>query len=314
MKKSKIKLVFMGTPAFAVDSLESLHNAGYSVDAVITQKDKRRGRGKKLQYTPVKQKAIELGLKTYQPDNINSDEAKSILKDISPDFIVVVAYGQILRKDILSIPKYGSYNVHASLLPKYRGAAPINWAIINGEDKTGVTIMEMDEGLDTGDMILKSSIDIGSEDTTEDIHDRLAKLGADLIVKALESIYDGSSEKISQDHTQSTYASMLTKEMGKINWNENGKDIVNLIRGLKPWPSAYTMYKEEIVKIHKARVDNTNFFGENGEIKKITQDRIYVKVKDGSIIIEELQFPGKRKMKTSEYLKGNSIDIGTILK
>lgn len=313
MEKSKIKVVFMGTPDFAVDSLESIHKAGYSVEAVITQKDKRRGRGKKLQYTPVKEKALELGLEVYQPENINSDESKAILEDISPDFIVVVAYGQILTSDILNIPKYGSYNVHASLLPKYRGAAPINWVIIDGEDKTGVTIMEMEKGLDSGDMVLKRSIDIDIEDTTEDIHDSLAKLGADLIVEALESIYNGSSETIGQDHSKSTYASMLTKEMGRIDWNSDGRDIVNLIRGLKPWPSAYTMYNEDMVKIHKAKVDDSEFDGVNGEIVSVTQDKVYVKIKEGSLIIEELQFPGKRKMETSEYLKGNTIELGTVL-
>ena len=313
MEKSKIKVVFMGTPDFAVDSLESIHKAGYSVEAVITQKDKRRGRGKKLQYTPVKEKALELGLEVYQPENINSDESKAILEDISPDFIVVVAYGQILTSDILNIPKYGSYNVHASLLPKYRGAAPINWVIIDGEDKTGVTIMEMEKGLDSGDMVLKRSIDIDIEDTTEDIHDSLAKLGADLIVEALESIYNGSSETIGQDHSKSTYASMLTKEMGRIDWNSDGRDIVNLIRGLKPWPSAYTIYNEDMVKIHKAKVDNSEFDGVNGEIVSVTQDKVYVKIKEGSLIIEELQFPGKRKMETSEYLKGNTIELGTVL-
>lgn len=313
MEKSKIKVVFMGTPDFAVGSLESIHKAGYSVEAVITQKDKRRGRGKKLKYTPVKEKALELGLEVYQPENINSDESKAILEDISPDFIVVVAYGQILTSDILNIPKYGSYNVHASLLPKYRGAAPINWVIIDGEDKTGVTIMEMEKGLDTGDMVLKRSIDIDIEDTTEDIHDSLAKLGAELIVEALESIYSGSSETIAQDHSKSTYASMLTKEMGRIDWNSDGRDIVNLIRGLKPWPSAYTMYNEDMVKIHKAKVDDSEFDGVNGEIVRVTQDKVYVKIKEGSLIIEELQFPGKRKMETGEYLKGNTIELGIVL-
>lgn len=313
MEKDKIKVVFMGTPDFAVKSLESIYKAGYAVEAVITQQDRRRGRGKKLQPTPVKQRSLELGLDVYQPKDINSDEAKSILKDIAPDFIIVVAYGQILKSDILGIPKYGCYNVHASLLPKYRGAAPINWAIIDGQDKTGVTIMEMDEGLDSGDMVLKRDIDIDREDTTEDLHDKLAQLGADLIVEALESILEGRSKAVPQDHSNSTYASMLTKEMGRIDWNLEGKDIINLIRGLKPWPSAYTMYNNDMIKIHKARLGDSEFEGVNGEIVKVTKDKIYVKIKEGSVIIEELQFPGKRKMDTVDYLKGNSIEIGTIL-
>lgn len=314
MEKSKVKVVFMGTPDFAVPSLNSIYKAGYSVEAVVTQKDKRRGRGKKLQYTPVKQEALELGIEVFQPENINDDSSKKFLEDIDPDFIVVVAYGQILRKDILSIPKYGCYNVHASLLPKYRGAAPINWVIIEGEDETGVTIMEMEEGLDTGDMILRSAIKIDKEDTTEDIHDRLAKLGAKLIVEALENMLSGEVEKLPQDHSKSSYASMLSKDMGKIDWKDKGKDIINLIRGLKPWPSAYTIYNDDMIKIHKASLSDKEYSGANGQIVKVTRDEVYVKTKDGSIKIEELQFPGKRKMKTSEYLKGNSIDEGTILK
>lgn len=314
MQKSKIRLVFMGTPDFAVPSLNSLYNAGYSIEAVITQKDKKRGRGKKLQYTPVKQKALELGIEVFQPNSVNEDKMKEILEAINPDFIVVVAYGQILKNDILRIPKYGCYNVHASLLPKYRGAAPINWAIIEGESETGVTIMEMEEGLDTGDMILSSAIKIGKEDTTENIHDELADLGAELIIKALEGIFKGNLEKTSQDHTKSSYASMLSKEMGMIDWNADGSDIVNLIRGLKPWPSAYTIYKDNMLKIHKASLSDKKYDGINGEIVKVTSNAIYVKVGDGSIKIEELQLPGKRKMETSEYLKGNSIEVGSILK
>jgi methionyl-tRNA formyltransferase len=299
MEKSKLRLVFMGTPDFAVPSLSSLYDDGYSIEAVITQKDKKRGRGKKLQYTPVKQKALELGIEVFQPENINDDETKEMLREINPDFIVVVAYGQILKKDILEIPKYGCYNVHASLLPKYRGAAPINWAIINGENETGVTIMEMAQGLDTGDMIISSSIRIDSGDTTEDIHDKLANLGADLIVEALEKIFKGNAEKIPQDHSKSSYASMLSKEMGMIDWNNDGEDIINLIRGLKPWPSAYTMYKGDMIKIHKASLSDEKYDGANGEIVKVSKDEIYVKIKDGSIKIEELQFPGKKKMRTS---------------
>lgn len=314
MEKSNLKVVFMGTPDFAVPSLDSLYESGYSLEAVVTQRDKRRGRGKKLQYTPVKERALELGIEVLQPDNINDEEIKKKLIDINPDFIIVVAYGQILKEDILNIPKYGCYNVHASLLPKYRGAAPINWVIINGESETGITIMEMEAGLDTGDMILSSSIPIGNEDTTEDIHDRLSLLGGELIVEALERIVEEDIEKTPQDHSKSSYASMLNKEIGRINWQDNGQNIVNLIRGLKPWPSAYTEYKGDIIKIHKASLSKTSYGEINGEIKKVANEGIYVNVSDGSIIIEEIQFPGKRKLKVSEYLKGNSIDVGTILK
>lgn len=309
-----MKIVFMGTPDFAVPSLVSLHSAGYDIELVVTQKDKPRGRGKKLQFTPVKEKAIDLKLEVYQPDSINSIESIEKLKKINPDFIVVVAYGQILTKEILNIPKYGCYNVHASLLPKYRGAAPINWAIINGEKTTGVTIMEMEEGLDTGDMVLSSSIPINLEDDAPVIHDKLSQLGANLIVEALQNIEKGSVTKTPQEDALSTYASMLSKDMGKINWNQKGESIINLIRGLKPWPSAYTQYKDDIVKIHKARLTERKIDGCNGEIVKVEKDGIYVNSYDKTIILEEIQFPGKRKMKVEEYIRGNSVEKGIILR
>lgn len=311
--KDNTRIVFMGTPDFAVPSLKSLYDSEYSIELVITQKDRRRGRGKKVKYTPVKESALELGLEVYQPENINSKESIEKIKEINPDFIVVVAYGQILKSEILDIPKYGSYNVHGSLLPKYRGAAPINWVIINGEKETGVTIMEIEEGLDTGDMIISDSIDINIEDDTRTIHDKLSILGGKLIVKSLEDIKEGKATKCPQDNELSNYASMLTKEMGEIDWNLSGEKIVNLVRGLKPWPSAYTNYKDDTIKIHKAKLTSQDKNGQSGKIIKVDNDGIYVNTLDKVIIIEELQFPGKKKLKTSEYLKGNSIDIGIIL-
>lgn len=308
-----MNIIFMGTPDFAVPSLKSLHKGGCSIDLVITQKDRPRGRGKKVQHTPVKNMALELGLDVYQPENINRKEAIEKIRQINPDFIVVVAYGQILRQDILDIPKYGSYNVHASLLPKYRGAAPINWAIINGEKVTGITIMEMEEGLDTGDIVLAKPININIEEDTESLHDKLAVLGGELILQALEDIKKGEAIKTPQEEKLSSYASMLTKEMGEIDWNQTGENIVNLIRGLKPWPSAYTKYKEDMVKIHKARLSCESSMGQNGEIVRVDSTGIYVNSSDKIIIIEELQFPGKRKLKTAEYLRGNSIEKGITL-
>lgn len=308
-----MKIVFMGTPDFAVPSLKSLYNNNYSIELVITQKDRPRGRGKKLHHTPVKKTALDLDLEVYQPDNINSEEAINKIKEVNPDFIVVVAYGQILKEDILNIPKYGSYNIHASLLPKYRGAAPLNWVIIDGEKETGVTIMEMEKGLDTGDMIISESVAITSEDDTETLHEKLSVLGGKIIIEALESIEKGQATRTPQNHDLSSYASMLTKEMGEINWSLPGENIVNLIRGLKPWPSAYTTYKEDTVKIHKARLSKENKKGEVGQIVKVDNSGIYVNSSDKIVVIEELQFPGKRKLETSEYLKGNSIDEGVIL-
>lgn len=309
-----MKIVFMGTPDFAVPTLQALFSKGYSIELVITQKDKPKGRGKKVQYTPVKEKALELGLEVYQPDSVNDIESIDKIRSINPDFIVVVAYGQILRKDILEIPKYGCYNVHASLLPKYRGAAPINWVIINGEKETGVTIMEMEEGLDSGDIVLCKSISINSDDDAPSIHDKLSILGGDLIIEALEGIKDGILTKTSQNHSLSTYASMLDKNMGRINWSDKGENIINLVKGLKPWPSAYTQYKDEIVKIHKASLIDKVKEGNIGEIIKVDNKGIYVNAQDKTVILEEIQFPGKKKLKVEEYLRGNSIEQGIILK
>lgn len=308
-----MNIVFMGTPDFAVATLESLVDQGYSVDLVITQKDRPRGRGKKVQYTPVKERALDLGLEVFQPENINDEESIEAIKNLKPDFIVVVAYGQILKKEILDIPKYSCINVHASLLPKYRGAAPIHWSIVNGEKETGVTIMEMEEGLDTGDMILWKSIPIERDDDASIIHDELSELGGSLIIDALEGIRDGKLSKTKQDDSLSSYASMLSKETGIINWNDSGENIRNLVRGLKPWPSAYTRYKEDTVKIHSVEIVNKIKEGKNGEIVKVDDEGIYVNALDKTVVIKELQFPGKKKMLAKNYLRGNSIEEGVIL-
>ena len=303
-----MKIVFMGTPSFAVPSLEALSKNEYNISMVITQKDKPRGRGKKLLPTPVKEKALELGLEVYQPDSINSIESINKLRDISPDCIIVVAYGQILKEEILNLPKFGCLNIHASLLPKYRGAAPINWAIINGEKETGITIMKMDEGLDTGDMLKSELIPIRADDDSKSIHDKLSQLGGRLIVETLKDIEKGNITSISQSDELSTYAPKISKETGKIDWNKNGDNIVNLVRGLKPWPSAYMVYKGEKVKIHRARVVEKFTQDDNGIIVKVSDDGIYVNCSDSCVVIEELQFPGKKKLSVLEYLRGNDLD------
>lgn len=308
-----MKIVFMGTPEFAVPSLDALYNSGHEISLVITQKDKPKGRGKKVLPTPVKERALELGLEVYQPDSVNSQESINRLKEIDPDCIVVVAFGQILKKEVLSLPKYGCLNVHASLLPKYRGAAPINWVIINGEKKTGITIMEMNEGLDTGDILKTKEILIEEDDDSSSLSDKLSKLGSELIVEVIDDISKGNITKIPQNHELSTYAPILSKKMGRINWNSNGENIINLIRGLKPWPLAYTSYKGENVKIHKAR--NVEKFSEkaNGTVVKVSPDGIFVNCNDSCIVIEELQFPGKKKLYVSEYLRGNEFEEGVVL-
>ncbi len=308
-----MKIVFMGTPIFAVPSLVELQKSNLDVGLVITQIDKPRGRGKKLQFTPVKEKAVELGIEVFQPINVNSHESIEKIKSINPDLIVVVAYGQILCRQILELPKYGCINVHASLLPKYRGAAPINWAIINGEIETGVTIMEMERGLDTGDMIIKSTIPIKTNDDYISIHDKLSVLGGNLLIESIDQIVKDIVVKTPQDHSLSNYAPMIFKEAGKIDWNKKGEEILNLIRGLKPWPSAYTDYKEQTIKIHKARLEDDTKIGEIGEIIKATDNGIYISCLDGIVVIEEIQFPNKKKMSVKDYLAGNDIEIGAVL-
>ncbi|MBW4828628.1 MAG: methionyl-tRNA formyltransferase [Clostridiaceae bacterium] len=308
-----MKIIYMGTPEFAVYPLESLYKEGFDISLVVSQKDKPKGRGKKLLPTPVKSKAEELKLEVFQPDNINSEDSIKKLKAINPDFIVVAAYGQILKKEILSIPKYGCVNIHASLLPKYRGAAPINWAIINGEKETGVTIMEMVEKLDAGDMYLKECINIEKDDDTITIHDKLSNIGGKLIVEALKGIYSGGIIPASQDDSKSSYASMLNKKMGRIDWNESGERIKNLIRGLKPWPSAYTFYNGHNIKVHKVELRSKFRDGKNGEIVKVSDEGIFVNCIDSCVMIKELQFPGKRSMAVKDFIRGNKIDIGTVL-
>lgn len=308
-----MKIVFMGTPEFSVPALMSLYYGGIDISLVITQQDKPKGRGKKMQFTPVKEKALELGLEVIQPINVNDQNVVTRLREINPDFIVVVAYGQILRKEILDIPKFHCLNIHASLLPKYRGAAPINWAIINGDEKTGITIMKMEEGLDTGPMILKKEIPITKEDDAVTIHDKLSLIGGELILKAIEAILHNNAKFQPQDHLQSSYAPMLYKGLGDIKWSESVDVIYNRIRGLKPWPWAYTSYKGEMVKIHSAQVERIEHDIPYGTIHRVDNKGIYVSAKDGYVIVKELQFPNKKKMSVEEYLRGNKIEEGNIL-
>ena len=309
-----MRIVFAGTPDFAVPTLEELFKSGYDIALVISQKDKPKGRGKKLQHTPVKEKALELGLEVYQPDNINSDEALKILNEIKPDFLIVVAYGQILKRSVLDIPSIDSLNVHASLLPKYRGAAPINWSIINGEEETGVTIMKVEEGLDTGDMISKGIVPILEDDDATSIHDKLSKLGGELLVSTLKDIIEEKAVYTPQNDEDSSYAPMLYKDTGKIDWNKSAREIFNHVRGLTPWPGTFTYYNDSLVKVHKVRLSEKTAQGEPGQIIEVSKDGVFVNAKDRVLIIEELQFPNKRRMKVSEYLAGNTIDTGIILK
>ena len=281
----------MGTPAFAVPTLKKLHEKGHSIALVVTQPDKPSGRGKKLKKSEVKVAAEELNLEIFQPDKIKREENIEILKSYNPDVIVVVAYGQILSKEILSIPKYGCINVHASLLPKLRGAAPLNWAIINGETKTGVTTMQMDQGLDTGDMLLKSEVEIDENMNVGELHDILMDKGADLLVETLDKIERNELVPQKQDDSLSTYAPMLNKENRKINWNLPANNIHNLIRGLAPWPTAYFTIDGNMVKVYKSTYSNENSDYEPGYVIKANNEGIFVQAKEGTVILQEIQMP-----------------------
>ncbi len=309
-----MNIVFMGTPDFAVPTLEKLNKYGYEIKLVITQPDKPKGRGKKLSPTPVKIKAQELDIEVFQPKNVNDDKSIFKIKSLQPDFIVVVAYGQILRQQILDASKYGCINVHASLLPLYRGAAPINWAIINGEEKTGVTTMFMEKGLDTGDMLLKREIKINKEETAGELHDKLMHIGADVLIETLNGIVENKIKPIPQDNNKSSYAKMLDKTLGHIDWNKRAIDIKNLIRGTNPWPGAYFKYNSKKIKVYDVDICDDMIQGKNGQVLKVNQNGICIKTCDKSLLIKELQFPGKRRMKVEEFLRGNDFEVGIILK
>lgn len=303
----------MGTPEFAVPSLKALVEE-YGVEAVFTQPDRPKGRGKKLQMSPVKEIALEHGIKVFQPENLKKDEeCIKELKQINPDFIIVVAYGQILSKEILDIPKYGCINLHASLLPKYRGAAPINWSIIKGEKLSGNTTMLMDVGLDTGDMLLKSKVEITEDMTAGELHDLLTQDGGELLIKTIEGLKEGILKGEKQVDDDSCYASMLSRETGYINWDLTTKAIHNLIRGLNPWPIAYTNYNGEVMKILQAKVLYEKCNHEPGYITEVSKEGIKVCTGDGTLLIQKIQFPSKKPMNVEDYIKGNELKRGIIL-
>lgn len=309
-----MNIIFMGTPEFAAKSLESIVDK-HNILSVITQPDRKKGRGQKMQFTPVKEIAIKNNIEVIQPQDIKGEpNTIDYMKSLNPDIIVVVAYGQVLSKEILDIPKYGCINVHASLLPKLRGAAPINFAIINGEDKTGITIMQMDEGLDTGDMLLKSETNIEQDENSGELHDRLMNLGGELLVEALEKIEENKITPEKQDDKLSSYAHMMKKNLGHINWEKDAKEIYNLFRGVIPWPGAYTYYKDTLIKIWDASIVNEKFTENPGEIIRADKNGILVNTKNGGILIKELQKVGGKRLSVSNFLNGNQLEYGEILK
>lgn len=309
-----MNVVFMGTPDFAVPSLQYLIDEKYNVVCVVTQPDKPKGRGNKLSFSPIKEKALEFSIPVLQPVKISKDkDFIEKIRALKPDVIVVVAFGQILPAELLAIPKYGCINVHGSLLPRLRGAAPINWAIINGDKETGITTMFMDEGLDTGDMLLKESTIIGEDETAGELHDRLKIIGARLLIKTLESINDGTLKRVPQDNSLSTYAPMLNRDTGKIDWNRRAQDIKNLVRGTNPWPAAYSFLNKTRIKIWNVDICNTDTKGEKpGKVWKVDKRGIYVYTSDGCIIIKEVQTENGKRIGAYDYTLGHPISSGSM--
>lgn len=317
-----MNIVFMGTPDFAVESLSKIYDSGHNVLAVVSQPDKTSGRGMKLTMPAVKEYAISKNIKVFQPEKIKgNEEFISQLKKLNPDVIVVVAYGKLLPKEILEMPKYGCINVHGSLLPAYRGSAPIQWAIINGETTTGITTMYMNEGMDTGDMILKREIAISSDDTYGTLYDKLKKLGGKAIVETLEKVADGIIPREKQSDNCS-YAPMIEKSLGNIDWDKSAISIRNLIRGLNPMPGAYTKFDDNIMKIWKAEVLSLQDFNEKyGEANFAipgtvlianSKDGLFISTGGGVLKIEELQMTNSKRMLAVDYLRGHEIKKGSI--
>ena len=307
-----MRIIFMGTPDFSVGTLEALVEAGHEVCLVVTQPDKPKGRGKEMQYTPVKEAALKHGIEVYQPRRIREAECVEKLRQYNADIMVVIAFGQIIPKEILEMVPYGCVNVHASLLPKYRGAAPIQWSIIDGEVVTGVTTMQMDEGLDTGDMLLKTEVPITEEETGESLHDKLAKAGAALCVETLAKLQEGSIIPEKQGESPTAYAKMLDKKLGNIDWTKSAVEIERLVRGLNSWPSAYTYWNKKVVKIWKASVTDENSNEQVGTVVKVEKDGFYVQTGNGLLKVLELQIPGKKRMDAGAFLRGYTIEPGEV--
>ncbi|MBO5460295.1 MAG: methionyl-tRNA formyltransferase [Ruminococcus sp.] len=307
-----MRVIFMGTPDFSVGTLEALVEAGHDVCLAVTQPDKPKGRGKEMQFTPVKEAALKHGIPVYQPRRIREPECVEELKKYNADVCVVIAFGQIIPKTILELTPYGCMNVHASLLPAYRGAAPIQWALISGEEVTGITTMQMDEGLDTGDMLLKVEVPITSEDTGETLHDKMAEAGAKLAVETLAEMEKGTLKPEKQGETTTPYAKMLKKEMGNIDWNTTAVEIERLVRGLNSWPSAYTNWNGKVMKIWKAAVEDTNTEAAPGTVVRVEKDSFAVQTKDGLLVVKELQIPGKKRMNADAFLRGYQLTEGTV--
>ncbi|MCR5503825.1 MAG: methionyl-tRNA formyltransferase [Lachnospiraceae bacterium] len=321
-----MKIVFMGTPDFAASPLEALVEAGYEVVLAVTQPDREKGRGKALSMSPVKECALKYGIPVFQPVKIRMEEAVSKLREYEADLFVVAAFGQILSREILEMPRLGCVNIHASLLPKYRGASPIQWAILNGEEKTGITIMRMDEGVDTGDILYRKEIRIEKEETGGSLFDKLTKLGADALLEALPGIENGSLKGQAQEEAEATHVGKIEKEMGRIDWGRKASLIERSVRGLNPWPSAYTTIRGKTLKIWKSREANMTDVSENvsgsglsvkeerpGCVLSVTKNEFTVLTGEGALMVLEVQLEGKKRMSVHDFLLGFELAPGIVL-
>ncbi len=307
-----MKVIFMGTPDMAVGTLQALA-AEHEVVLAVTQPDKPKGRGGKMQHTPVKEKALSLGIPVYQPKKVRDPACVEELRKYKADVVIVIAFGQIIPKEILDIAPYGCINIHASLLPKYRGAAPIQWAVINGEKVSGVTTMQMDEGLDTGDILLKEEIILEEKETGGTLHDKIAEAGARLCLKTLAAAQAGELVPVKQGESPTEYARMLDKDMGNIRWEDPAVNIERLIRGLNPWPSAYTGWKGKVMKLWRADVYEEETGKAPGTVVRVEKDGFSVQTGQGVLKVAELQIPGKKRMEAGAFLRGYPIKEGEVL-
>lgn len=309
----KPRILFMGTPEFALPALRLLNERHYPIIGVVCQPDRPRGRGLKEVAPPVKILAREFSLPVYQPAKVKDPSFMELLQKIAPDMIVVAAFGQILPGTVIDFPQLGCLNIHPSLLPKYRGAAPLNWQIINGETRTGVTIMLMDEGMDSGDILLQEETELSTTETFGELHDRLAQLGGALLMRTIERMVEGKTERIKQDSSDVTFAPRLTRETGKINWNNPSTDIVNLIRGLSPSPAAHTSLDGLPLKIFTAVAHHGKVDQPAGTIGSAGVEGLHVAASDGHVILKDIQLAGKKRMLTADFLRGYRLKPGTVL-
>ncbi len=312
MTKSPWRIIFFGTPSFAIPSLKALIEGSDEVVGVVTQPDRPKGRGMRLSPSPVKELALKYGINLLQPEKVRDESFQESIKSLSPEIFVVVAFGQILPGSLIKVPKHGAINVHASLLPKYRGAAPIPWAILNGEDSTGVTIIMMDEGLDTGDILTQMEIQIEKDDTSHSLQEKLSVLGATLLMETIEIMKRGALNPKPQNHSNATYAPLLRKEDGHIDWRKRAEEIDRQVRAFNPWPGAFTKWNGKMLKIFKGETRRRETHAEPGTAIWVGLDFIEVETGDGTFLIKEVQLEGKKRISVRDFLCGNPIPHGTI--